>query len=193
MNAKEMARTLAENAIVLLKNTGSLLPLAPGKTVAFFGRAALETVLSGNGSGAANTEDPSNVLEECRKAGLVPVAAVEDFYRGEAAFTRNRFGVGTAYYLAARTDTDLLRRLYGTLLESLGIRAALPGAVLPRGVTAHARESGTARFIFVGNYTDAPHTVDLAGEYEEVFSGERVKLLNLAPYGCAVLSDFTKI
>ncbi len=85
MNAKEMARTLAENAIVLLKNTGSLLPLAPGKTVAFFGRAALETVLSGNGSGAANTEDPSNVLEECRKAGLVPVAAVEDFYRGELA------------------------------------------------------------------------------------------------------------
>ncbi len=117
----------------------------------------------------------------------------EDFYRGEAAFTKNRFGAGTAYYLAARTDTGLLRRLYGTLLEELGIRPALAGVELPRGVTAHARESETARIVFVENYTAAPCTLDLKREYEILSTGERVKLLNLPPYGVSVLSDFTKV
>ncbi len=85
MNVKQIAREIAEGSIVLLKNEGGLLPLAAGKTVAFFGRAQLETVLSGNGSGAANTEDPANILEECEKKGLRPVAPLADFYRQTVA------------------------------------------------------------------------------------------------------------
>ena len=62
----------------------------------------------------------------------------KDFYAGEAAVTKNRFGRGAAYYIAARTGTDMLAALYGGLIASLGIGRALDAA-LPAGVTAHER------------------------------------------------------
>lgn len=116
----------------------------------------------------------------------------QDFYAGEAAVTRNRFGEGTAYYLAARTDTDLMRTLYGSLMAELHIAPSLE-AELPHGVTAHARKGESETIIFVENYLNEPKTVALEKEYSVFGTGERVKSLNLSPYGTVILSDFTKI
>lgn len=85
MDSKLVAREIAENSAVLLKNDGGLLPLEKGKTAAFFGRTQLETVLSGNGSGAANTKDPKCILDECEKAGIVPEETLAAFYREKIA------------------------------------------------------------------------------------------------------------
>lgn len=117
----------------------------------------------------------------------------EDFYRGEAALTKNRFGAGTAYYLAARTDTDLLRRLYLPLLARLAIRRALGAAELPHGVTAHARDGEGVRIVLAENYTGEVQTVTLAGDLRDLSTGEQVKVLNLPPFGAVLLSDFTKV
>ncbi len=80
MDFKEIAREIVEGSAVLLKNEGSLLPLKPGDTVAFFGRAQVETLLSGNGSGAANVSEPQSILAECEKAGLIPSKGLKEFY-----------------------------------------------------------------------------------------------------------------
>lgn len=51
-NRKLLAEQLVEESVVLLKNENQLLPLQEGQTVAVFGRSALVTYVSGNGSGA---------------------------------------------------------------------------------------------------------------------------------------------
>lgn len=111
-----------------------------------------------------------------------------DFYAGEAAITKNSFEKGTAYYLAPRTDTALLRNLYHTLVSALGIRFSLE-ASLPHGVTAHMREGECGSMIFVENYTDISQTVPLKKNYLRYDNGETVAALHLPPFGAAILLD----
>ena len=116
----------------------------------------------------------------------------KDFYAGEPAVTKNRFGRGAAYYIAARTGTDMLASLYGGLIASLGIGRALDAA-LPAGVTAHERVGENGAVVFVENYNDAEKTVELPAGCELYGTGERVNSIKLAPFGVAVLSKFTEI
>ncbi len=85
MDNKKIAREIAEGSIVLLKNEGGVLPLAKGTKAAFFGRTQTESMLSGNGSGAANVEKPQEIISECRKRGIEPVEELESFYRTKLA------------------------------------------------------------------------------------------------------------
>ena len=116
----------------------------------------------------------------------------KDFYAGEPAVTKNRFDSGAAYYIAARTGTDLLADLYGGLISALGIARAIDTA-LPAGVTAHERIGENGAVVFVENYNNAEETVELPGGYELYGTGERVNSIKLAPFGVAVLSKLTKI
>lgn len=54
MDKKMIARKIAEESIVLLKNVDHILPLKEKKEIAFFGRTQIGTLYSGNGSGRAN-------------------------------------------------------------------------------------------------------------------------------------------
>ena len=56
MDRKLLARRIAEESIVLLKNEDHMLPLKEKKEIAFFGRTQIGTLYSGNGSGGANVE-----------------------------------------------------------------------------------------------------------------------------------------
>lgn len=116
----------------------------------------------------------------------------KDFYVGEPAVTQNAYGSGTAYYLAARTEVDLLRMLYGELMEKLSVHRALD-TELPSGVTAHARSGETGEILFVENYTETEKTVELGGNYKLYGTDQTVNSIKLAPFGAAVLSDLTKI
>ena len=115
----------------------------------------------------------------------------KDFYAGRAAVTKNAFGDGAAYYIAARTDVDFLRDFYSEQIDTLGIARALD-TELPYGVTAHDRRGADGRIIFVQNYTNKEKTLVLHGEYKLYGTTETVKSLKLTPFGAAVLSDFTK-
>ena len=81
MDVKLAARHAAEGSIVLLKNEDDVLPLQKGSTAAFFGRTCFNTIIGGNGSGAARTKDPKNLLAECEKAGLTAEPALKAFYQ----------------------------------------------------------------------------------------------------------------
>lgn len=81
MSEHKLARELVESSVVLLKNKESALPLRPGTKVAVFGRAQVDTILSGNGSGAVEAADAYNILSACEAEGLVPVPALAAYYR----------------------------------------------------------------------------------------------------------------
>lgn len=76
-----LARELVEGSVVLLKNEKNTLPLKPGTRAAFFGRAQVEPILSGNGSGAVEAEGLHNLLDACEAEGLAPVQPLADYYR----------------------------------------------------------------------------------------------------------------
>ncbi len=64
---RELARRIAEEGIVLLKNDGAL-PVAPGK-VALYGAGVVKTIYGGSGSGEVNARRYVSVLEGFEKAG----------------------------------------------------------------------------------------------------------------------------
>lgn len=70
MNHHALGQKIAEASFVLLRDTDDTLPLQPGTEVAFFGRGYLQPFLSGNGSGAAYTQDVCAMHDACEKAGL---------------------------------------------------------------------------------------------------------------------------
>ncbi len=86
MNKYKLACRIAEESFVLLKNESDLLPLERGRQVAFFGRTQLDTLFSGNGSGATATRDRRSILYACQDAGLQPVPSLKSWY--EAQFTQ---------------------------------------------------------------------------------------------------------
>ena len=68
-----------EESIVLLKNEEQILPLKE-KKVAFLGRAQIETIFSGNGSGASKSLANKNLLCECEKRGICAEAGLKQIF-----------------------------------------------------------------------------------------------------------------
>lgn len=81
-----------------------------------------------------------------------------DFYRGMPALTCNDYGKGKAYYIAARTGSDLLSRLYGKILKETGIEAPLK-LTLPKGVSFQSRTDGEQIYCFLMNFTSGDKIV----------------------------------
>lgn len=81
MKTRMIARKIAEEALVLLKNEDKTLPLSPGQKIAFFGRTQIGTLYSGNGSGAAHVSKGKDILSECEKNGLLPQPELKEFYQ----------------------------------------------------------------------------------------------------------------
>jgi beta-galactosidase len=110
----------------------------------------------------------------------------EDFYAGRPALTRNRFGAGEAYYLAARTDDEFLTDFHASLADRLGLARAFP-APLPEGVTARRRGSA----LFLMNFTAEPREISgFPNSFRDFFDGTLVNApLTLPPYATRVLSD----
>ena len=80
MDRKLLARRIAEESIVLLKNEDHMLPLKEKKEIAFFGRTQIGTLYSGNGSGGANVAGCGTILEECENCGIRPEPLLKGFY-----------------------------------------------------------------------------------------------------------------
>lgn len=85
MDKKKIARKIAEESIVLLKNANHILPLKEKKEIAFFGRTQIGTLYSGNGSGGANIAGCGTILEECEKRGIKPESLLKGFYEYKAS------------------------------------------------------------------------------------------------------------
>ena len=85
MDKKKIARKIAEESIVLLKNADHILPLKEKKEITFFGRTQIGTLYSGNGSGGANIAGCGTILAECEKRGIKPESLLKEFYEYKAS------------------------------------------------------------------------------------------------------------
>ena len=92
----------------------------------------------------------------------------EDFYGGMACLTKNTFGKGQAYYLAAKVEQAGLDAIYADVAQELSLSRALPDA-LPAGVIA--TERGGA--VFLQNYSGKAQQVMLTDAYTDLLTGEQ--------------------
>jgi len=65
----QLARSLADECMVLLKNKGAL-PVAKGTSIALYGNGARNTIKGGTGSGDVNSRSVTNIETGLKEAGL---------------------------------------------------------------------------------------------------------------------------
>jgi beta-glucosidase len=79
----DIARRAAVEGMVLLKNTGSALPLNPKGKVVLLGKASVEYIKGGGGSGDVSCAYVRSIYEGLKFRGVKPFEPLADFYRKE--------------------------------------------------------------------------------------------------------------
>lgn len=108
----------------------------------------------------------------------------ENYYQGEGALIRNRYGSGEAYYFGGAFTRDTAE----VFLKKLG--AAEPyGNVLtlPQCCELAVRAKGDKEYLFVLNYSDEQQEIGLQSALDNVLTGQKEQgMMKLEPYGIAV-------
>lgn len=99
-----------------------------------------------------------------------------DFYAGRPAVTVNRFGHGTAVYVAARCEGSFQDALLRSLARKSGVRHATR-ATLPEGAAATIRYGENAELVFLMNPTGVEMSVHSDHDGQ----------IQLGPYDVAIL------
>lgn len=85
-----------------------------------------------------------------------------DYYAGQPAVTRNRYGRGEACYVSTDPEDRFVRALLLGICSQAGIVSPVPDA--PAGVEVAIREREGRRYLFLLNQNDAPVEVDVPNE-----------------------------
>lgn len=100
----------------------------------------------------------------------------EDFYAAMPCLTRNSFGKGQAYYLAAKVEQTGLDAIYSDIADELDLPRALYEA-LPEGVIA--TERGGA--VFLQNYSGKAQQIVFEDKYTDMITGAVVQGEHIMP------------
>ena len=114
----ELARTAAEASVVLLRNEGGLLPLAPGTRIGLIGDFASTPRYQGAGSSVVNPTKLTTALEAITTTGLELVEYAQGFERHGAP---NQGLMDAAALVAAASDVVLLYLGLDEISESEGL------------------------------------------------------------------------
>ncbi len=79
-NAKEVAKQVTDEGLVLLENKDNVLPLTDDKTLNVFGFGAMNYKMGGGGSGATNLDEAVSLYEGLDQAGIAYNKELYDFY-----------------------------------------------------------------------------------------------------------------
>ncbi|MBE6668220.1 MAG: beta-galactosidase [Ruminococcaceae bacterium] len=151
--------------------------LYPGETVKIVGADGKEY------SAVDNCE-----LIHARGAKVLAEYASE-FYAGRPALTVNEYGKGKAYYQAFRDDGSVWADILDTLVSTLGLEEAIP-TPLPNMVTAHIREDGENRYLFVENYSGTEISgLSLGKEWKDMESGEISNKVDLKDFDIKIFKN----
>ena len=153
-------------------------------------RNALSICSANSPSGLEGTFELANVCDVVRAETAEVIGVYErDFYAGSPALTRNKFGAGEAWYVAAApADGALLDSLYGAIVAESGLRRALPDCQLPEGVTAQIRCNGESEYIFLMNFNNQEVELELSTPRVELLTGRKIEgSFRLPAYGALVL------
>lgn len=166
---KLLARQIAEESTVLLKNENGCLPLGKG-TAAFFGRTILEPVIGGSGSGASEAGvEPLTFPEACKREGVTPVAELVEYYQ---------------VLLGTSQKTDALEEFRkkvpelvasGMIYEFFGRYQSQPGEPeIPSTLVAQAAEKTDRAVIVIGRMTGGEECDRRIADDYELLESERV-------------------
>ncbi|WP_333720734.1 beta-glucosidase GluB [Bifidobacterium longum] len=110
----EVARKVAENSSVLLKNAAAALPLAAGTRVAVIGDMAETPRFQGSGSSKVNATREENILDELKNAAAATGVTVAGYAQGyDRQGTKNQTLIDEAKTLAAADTTDAVIAVVG--------------------------------------------------------------------------------
>lgn len=90
------------------------------------------------------------------------------FYRDTPALTMNAYGDGTAYYLAARMQTDFLIDFYRDALTLAGVETH----DMPLGIMRSVRSDGENQYLFLMNFYPEDNEAELDGSYTDLLTGK---------------------
>ena len=94
------------------------------------------------------------------------------FYAGQPVLTRNSFGKGVCYYIAARTGEDFLRDALGYVTDQTGLKPL--AARRSEGVDVTARYQDGVRYLFAANNTHESGSVTFESNMRDVLTGEAI-------------------
>ena len=112
----------------------------------------------------------------------------QDYYAGQPAITRNRYGSGSAVYIGTIGDAATHVTLVDWLIGQTGVTAPLTA---PAGVEITVRNHASGRLLFVLNHTALSQDVQLDGPYHNLL-GEPIRVegtLTLAPRDVWILEQ----
>ena len=127
---------------------------------------------------------PAGVLcERVLLEGAEPLAVyARDFYVGEPALTRHRYGAGQAYFLATLPTAASIGRLLGAVCADIGLGSPLAGGAPPPGGVEVTRRVGATRgdhgsaaagVLYLLNHRTEGVRVDLGpGVHTDLLTGE---------------------
>lgn len=95
----------------------------------------------------------------------------EDYFAKEPAVCVNKYGNGTAYYIAFRDNGEFLKDFYEKLINELEIKKEFNE--LPFGVTAAVRENEQYKYAFIHNFAMSDKTVKNDKSFINVETGEK--------------------
>lgn len=112
-----------------------------------------------------------------------------EFYKGEPAVTVNEYGLGQAWFIAARSP-EFNDFLMGELIRSLKITRNVQKDT-EHNVHVSTRSDGEKTFYFVQNYNEEAKTICLDEKpYIDMMSGETVSgKIELEPFGIRILKN----
>jgi beta-galactosidase len=112
----------------------------------------------------------------------------QDYYAGQPAITRNRYGSGSAVYIGTIGDAATHATLVDWLIGQTGVTAPLTA---PAGVDISVRNHASGRLLFGLNPTALSQDVQLDGPYHNLL-GEPIRVegtLTLAPRDVWILEQ----
>lgn len=116
----------------------------------------------------------------------------QDFYAGMPVLTRNVFGKGVSYYVAARSNADFYRTFIGDICKEAGID---PVMETPEFVEVTKRSNANGDFLFFLNHDVQSHDVTLNCNGTDILTDKKYQaggVLTLPGKGAAIVHNCEK-
>lgn len=114
----------------------------------------------------------------------------EDFYADMPVLTRNNYGSGSAWYVAAQSEEAFYEKLTEKICADAGVRPV--PVIAPRGVEATVRTREEAAYLFLLNHTTQEQTVFVREDATVLSDGAPVAAgssITLPKYGVVILKQ----
>jgi beta-galactosidase len=104
--------------------------------------------------------------------------------KGLPAITVNQYGRGKVVYVGTLLRDDNLHDFITWLAELANVQVNL---VTPAGVRAYERQSEENRLLFLLNFTEDTHDIDLGGAWQDLLAEQETEKVSLPPAGVSIL------